>query len=384
VDQNRGYTEPVIVHLINDSGSHPYFRALIEHGDVPRSSMFVGSVSPAGPLQDEMRSVGAGTFALGAGARSAYPRAIVRLARILRGLRPSVVQTHLVDASLIGLSAGRMAGAQTIFTAHHSSELPFHGRKLVMADRLCAGPLSDRIIVPSRQAAETLMSFTGVRASKLDVIHLGLDLDRFTPDDAAPSAVRHEFGFGGAPVFGAVGRLFPLKNYENLIEAFALVHERIPDAFLMIIGDGEHEPLRRAARAFGIDEFVVLPGRRDDVPDLLAASDVFVHPSIAETFAQVVVEAMAMARPVVSTPVGIAAEIVETGITGVLAAGPTVPDLRIALEEIIELRPRWAELGAAARDRASGFTLRSMASAYEDVYRSLAGARTGAGASRTV
>jgi glycosyltransferase involved in cell wall biosynthesis len=382
VGQNRDYSGPVVVHLINDSGSHSYFRALIEEGDLSPAATFVGSLSPTGQLQDDMRSVGAGTFSLGASRRSAYPQAIARLTRMLRRLQPSIVQTHLVDASVVGLSAARIAGAQAIFTAHHSSELPFHGRKLVWADQLCSGPLSDRIIVPSRQAAETLMRFTGTPASKIDVIHLGLDLERFNPERGSPAAVRQEFGFGDAPVFSAIGRLFPLKNYEKLVEAFALIHDRIPDAYLMIIGAGDPQPIRRAAEAYGVAEFVVLPGSRSDIPDLLAASDVFVHPSVAETFAQVLVEAMAMALPVVSTPVGIAPEIVETGVTGVLATGPTVQELRAALDAIIALRPRWAELGAASRQRASRFTLRAMALAYEDVYRSLVERGTAASAAR--
>jgi glycosyltransferase involved in cell wall biosynthesis len=371
VNTNREYNGPAIVHLIDDSGSHPYFRALVEYGDVPKGSMSVGSLSPAGQLQDDMRSVGAGTFALGATSRAAYPRMVAGFARMLRRMPPSIVQTHLVEASLVGLTAARIAGAKAIFTAHHSSELPFHGPKLVWADRLCSGPLSDRIIVPSQQAAETLQQFTATASSKIDVVHLGLDLERFDPATASPKAVRKEFGLCDVPLFVALGRLFPLKNYERLIEAFARVQPQIPDAVLMIVGDGDPQPLRRAAEAFGVADSVVMPGRRRDVPDLLAAADVFVHPSMAETFARVIVEAMAMGRPVVSTPVGIAPEIVETGVTGVLAPGPAVPDLETALNTIIALRPRWPGLGETARGRATGFTLRAMASAYSSIYRSM-------------
>jgi glycosyltransferase involved in cell wall biosynthesis len=82
----------------------------------------------------------------------------------------------------------------------------------------------------------------------------------------------------------------------------------------------------------------------------------------------VIVEAMAMGRPVLSTPVGIAPEVVETGVTGVLASGTGVEALTEGLHALLALRERWPELGAAARARVAGFTARAMAEEYERLY----------------
>ena len=102
------------------------------------------------PFQDDMRSLGVLTFALGARSRAAYPAAIARLARKLRRQRIEVVQTHLVDGSFVGLTAARLARTPVVvMTAHHSHELPFHGRRLIWPERLCTGPLCDHIIAPS-------------------------------------------------------------------------------------------------------------------------------------------------------------------------------------------------------------------------------------------
>ena len=92
----------------------------------------------------------------------------------------------------------------------------------------------------------------------------------------------------------------------------------------MIVGAGDASGLAARARELNIGDRVVLCGPRDDVPDVLAAVDVFVHPAVAESFGMVIVEAMAMARPVLSTPVGIAPEVISAGETGapVLIARP--------------------------------------------------------------
>ena len=83
-----------------------------------------------------------------------------------------------------------------------------------------------------------------------------------------------------------------------------------------------------------------------------------------------------MGRPVLSTPVGIAPELVETGVTGVLAAGGSVRELSDALVTLAALRPRWAELGAAARARSAGFDARTMVVAYGRVYNSVLAERS--------
>jgi glycosyltransferase involved in cell wall biosynthesis len=363
------------VHLISDSGHHPYFRALVKESSYPADHFWVGSVGAPGRLQADMRAIGAGTFALGAPRRRAYPVATARLARLLRNLKPALLQTHLVDGALVGLPAAHLAGVPSIFTAHHSSELPFHGRKLVWFDTASARFLSDRVIAPSRQAAEVLARFTATPASKIDIVHLGLDLGRFDPLRATPARIRAELRLENAVVFGAVGRLFHVKNYEALVTAFAILRDRLPEAVLAIVGQGDQAPLRAVAVEAGVADQLLLLGPRDDIPDFLAACDVFVHPSLAETFGQVIIEAMAMALPIVSTAIGIAPEVVQTGVTGVLVEDTDIESLATALEQIVDLRPRWSALGEEGRRRAQAFTLAAMTSGYERVYASVLASR---------
>lgn len=372
-----------VVHVISDAGPHPFFRTLIEAGQVDPRSVVVGCVGPAGALQDDMRSLDVRSFSLGARHRLAYPAATLRLARLLRRLGAPVVQTHLVDGSLVGLSAARLARTPlAVFTAHHSHELPFHGRKLLWADKLCVGPLSDRIIAPSRQVAETLVSFTGVDERKIEVIHHGFDLSALDPARVDGGTVRAEYGLDQKLVFGAVGRIYQLKNHAAMIEAFAAVMGRVEDARLLIVGPGETDALAALARRLSVGDQVIFAGPRTDVPAVLASLDAFVHPAIAESFGMVIVEAMSLARPVLSTRVGIAPEVIQDGVTGVLSEGHDSSDLAAGMERLMGLRARWPEMGSAARRDASRFTATAMARRYQGLYAEVGSERSAGGFSQ--
>jgi glycosyltransferase involved in cell wall biosynthesis len=363
---------PRVVHVISTPGPHPWFHSLIEDGGADREGLMVGCVGQAGALQEDMRALGVSTFALGAASRAAFPLAVLRLARILRAHRADIVQTHLVDGCLVGLAAAKLARVPVaIMTAHHSHELPFHGRRLRWPDRLCAGPLCDHIIAPSENVAQTMVEHLGIPRAKIEIIHHGFDLTRLDPERVSGEAVRRELGLDGKLVLGAIGRIYWLKNYEALLRAFAVTAPE--DAVLVIAGPGDATGLRDLAGELGIGERVVLPGPRSDIPQLLAAFEAFVHPAIAESFGMVIIEAMAMARPIMSTPVGIAPEVVDQR-TGVLAASWSVEHLGLAIKDLLDQQDCWPALGAAARRRAADFSAEAMTAMYSGVYHRLLGA----------
>jgi len=367
VEQIEASAVQSVVHVITDAGPHPYFRTLIE-GGLARPLLAVGCLGPAGALQEEMASLGVATFALGARDRSAYPAALARLTRLLRRRRAQVLQTHLVDGCLVGLMAGRLAGTPvTVMTAHHSHELPYHGRRLLWPERACT-TLCDHIIAPTRDVARTLVRHTGVREDKIEIVHHGFDLARLDPGARDGRRVRRELGLEGQIVFGAIGRIYRLKNHLALIEAFGAALAATPEARLVIVGAGDSEPLAARAASLGIGDRILLTGARADVPEMLAAFDVFVHPAIAESFGMVIIEAMAMGLPVLSTPVGIAPEVIEAPDTGLMTAGSDVAALQRGLVALLELRPSWPEMGAAARRRVGAFTAQRMASRYQQLY----------------
>jgi glycosyltransferase involved in cell wall biosynthesis len=369
-----------VLHFISDSQPTGYFRLIAKHTDHGRFEMHVGSLDPADGLQEGLREIGIPTFALGAESRFAYPLAVLRLAGRLRRDRIDVLHTHLFEASLVGLAAANLARTKlAIFTGHHSHEVPLHKRRLLFeVDRFAARRLADVVISPSGEMRDTFVNVYGCRPDRVEVIEHGIDLTRFDPDAVDGAEVRAELGLDGKLVFGAISKHFWVKNLDALVRAFAVIAEKNPDAHLVVIGIGDRAPLEALVEAMGLRRRVSVLAPRTDVQQVLAAFDVFVHPALAESFGLAVVEAMAMRRPVVATPVGIAGDVIEDGVSGIRVAGTDVESLIEAMNRAVEWRERWPELGAEARRRALTFTPERWVQAHERLYERRLGLRSGA------
>ena len=359
-----------IVHFISDSQPTGYFRLIARHTDHHRFKMEVGSLDRAGGLQEGLREIGIPTFALGATRRWSYPLATLRLALRLRRDRVDVLHTHLFEASLVGLLAAKLARTRlAIFTGHHSHEVPLHQRRLLFeVDRLAARWLADVVISPSGEMRDTFVNVYGCRPDRVEVIEHGIDLSRFDPDAADGTKVRAELGLTGKLVFGAISKHFWVKNLDALVRAFSVIAERDPDAHLVVLGIGNRAPLAALVDRLGLSRRVSVLAPRRDVQQVLAAFDVFVHAALAESFGLAVVEAMEMRRPVLATPVGIAGDVIEDGVSGIRIAGTDVDSLVEAMSRALEWRDRWPEMGAEARRRALTFRPERWVEAHERLY----------------
>lgn len=366
-----GAENPIrVLHLITNAHAADYFPLLIRHTDRERFELRVGTLDAAGPLHAKLAELSVPTLALGAERRKQYPRAVVALARWLRRHRVDVLHAHLLEASLVGLLAARMARTRVaVFTGHHSHEIPLHQRRaLFLVDRFAARDLANVIVAPSREMADTFVELYGCDPGRVEVIEHGIDLGRFDPRRASGAAVRSELGLDGKLVLGAVSKHFWIKNLDALVRAFAPITATRPDAHLIILGIGDPSPLRALVDELGLGSNVSILAPRPDVPDVLAAMDVFVHPALAESFGLAIVEAMAMERAVVVRPVGIARDVVEEGVSGFRVAGTDPDSLRAAIERALASRDRWPEMGEEARRRALRFTPERWAQAHERLY----------------
>jgi glycosyltransferase involved in cell wall biosynthesis len=360
-----------VLHLISDSVALEYFRLIVEHTDRSRFDLTVGSLDPPGRLHEGLAKIGIPTISLRTHGRRDYPRAIIALARWLRHHEIDVVQVHLFEASFVGLVASRLARTPiSVFSGHHSHEVPLHHRpSLLAADRIMARGLADQVVAPSGQMRDTFVTVHGCAPEKVNVIHHGLDLARWDPAKSDGSRFRAEQRLEGKLVLGAVSRFFWVKNLTSLVTAFAALAPSHADLALVIIGGaGDSSPLDALAREIGVSDRIRILGRRSDIADAMAAFDVFVHPALAESFGFVIVEAMAMQLPVVSTRVGIAEEIIEDGVSGVLARGMDPDGIRDAIAEILAMQARWTELGTEARRRALAFTAERWVRQHEEHY----------------
>lgn len=300
-------------------------------------------------------------------------RAIIRLATLLRRLRPDIVHSRNWGA-FDAIFAARLARVPVLIHGEHGREMSDPDGLDPRRNRLrrWAAPLVDRFVTVSRDLERWLVGRVGVPARKVVTIHNGVDLHRFADEDRARG--RHELGLpGDTVVIGTVGRLDPVKDQVGLLDASALLPTAGPAHALALIGDG---PCRaalesRAARP-DLQGRVRLLGERADIPRLLAGFDVFTLPSIAEGISNTVLEAMATGLPVVATRTGGNPELVEDGVTGHLVPVGDRRALADALWSYVGDPHLRALHGKAGRQRAvDHFGLERMTQRYRELYRAL-------------
>lgn len=226
----------------------------------------------------------------------------------------------------------------------------------------------DRGMVLAEEAKLWYERFPWAADGKLYVLLKGVDVGLLDPSRVDRLQVRAGLGIPPAAlVIGAVGRLVWQKGHSFLLEAAARLRDRLPEARYILVGEGEEEPsLRREARRLAIEDRLTFAGYRADVHRLLGAMDVFALPSRKENMPQVLLEAMAMGRPVVSTASIGVREVLEDGVSGfVIPTGDAdvLADRILRLGQDIALR---ASMGAKARARIQdGFTRDDMLSRVE-------------------
>jgi glycosyltransferase involved in cell wall biosynthesis len=232
------------------------------------------------------------------------------------------------------------------------------------------GRAVDRILPVSRHNALALEALLGWPRTRMEVIRNAVDAPAF---DRPPNpALRAQLaGDPDRPMVLAVARLDPQKGHRHLLAAAT----DVPGAMFVLAGDGPERPaLEALASTLGVADRVRFLGTRDDVPELLAASDAVVLPSLYEGLPISALEAMAARRPVVATAIGGTDEAVVDGETGLLVPPADPAALAAALRRVLEDAALARRLGAAGRERVEReFSAGRMAARVEDVYELLTG-----------
>lgn len=273
-----------------------------------------------------------------------------RLVRVIRQERPDIVHAHLFPAEVYATAAHLFARsrAKLVCTKHNDDD--FLRRPHFRLLHFLMSYRAERIIAISEHVRRYTVAIGTADPTRVVTIPYGYD---GVPIRATRDEVRRELGFGKDTfLIGTVGRLAPQKGQWHLIEAMRTVVAAGENVALAIVGEGPlRESLQQQVVTAGLDRHVVFAGFRQDAPDLMRAFDVFALPSLWEGFGLVLLEAMAVARPIVASRVSAIPEVVEDGVTGLL-----VPpgDARALAEALLFLRRdavRRERLGAAGAER---------------------------------
>jgi glycosyltransferase involved in cell wall biosynthesis len=298
--------------------------------------------------------------------RGIDPVLFLRLRRILRDFAPDVVHTHLTALAHALPALAWRRPAAVFHTVHNVADKEvspacqrIHGAAFTFGVRPVA--IADAV-------EESVRRIYGIDDALL--IPNGVPVDRFQRSATRASAWRSKHGFAEeALLFVAAGRLTAQKNHQLLISAFKRAFAAAAGCHLIIVGDGELQAaLSEAVVSNGLTGRVHLLGKRDDMPDVFGAADVFVLPSDWEGHPLTAMEAMAAGLPVIATRVGGVPEIVRDGVTGVLFDAGDALALTNALRSLADEPATRSAMSRAAVADSKRFDVRAMARAYQDAY----------------
>ena len=291
---------------------------------------------------------------------------LLRLATFLRKGRFDVVHTHDLWSNLMGVPAAKLARVPVVISSQRDlSHLPWYSAKRRSWLRRIQR-LSDIVVVNAEAIREQLIGADDLPAEKLRVIHNGVDVDMF----AAVSRSRDGSSDRKKSVVLVGNMGSDVKGHRDLIAAAPTVIREFPDVHFVFVGDGTlREEFEAQVRELGIEESFAFLGRRGDVPEILASSDIGVLPSRAEGLPNALLEYMAAGLPVVVSNVGGNGEVVKDGVSGLLV--PAGDPSRLADALLHYLRdPDFAHrLGNNGRERVrQEFSFESLVDRVEALY----------------
>ncbi|HWJ22367.1 MAG TPA: N-acetyl-alpha-D-glucosaminyl L-malate synthase BshA [Gemmatimonadaceae bacterium] len=226
---------------------------------------------------------------------------------------------------------------------------------------------SDRITAVSQHLRDETFNAFGCTGCSVQVIHNFVDPDVYDRGKY-PNVLRME-GLNGRRVLMHVSNFRPVKRVTDVVRVFARVAREVPSVLVMV-GDGpDRVQAEEEAKRLGVDDSVFFLGKIEAVAPLLAAADLFLLPSMNESFGLSALEALASGVPVVASRVGGIPEVVQDGVTGVLCGIGDVDGMARASIELLSDRSRWDTMSAAAAaDARARFALKDILAQYEQLY----------------
>lgn len=361
---NNGGAEAVLYRLCKyDTSSEHIVVSLMDEGEY-------------GPL---LLKQGVEVFCLNLSAGKFLLYAAWRLFKFIRSRKPDIVQTWMYHADLFGGIAARVAGIKAIvWGIRHSTLEPGKSKKTSIWIAKLLAKLSwwlpARIAVCAQRAMDVHEAL-GYNRAIMRFIPNGYDLKDFTPRPEEARALRAEWNVEPKmALISTVGRYDPQKDHANLLQALALLRSRDIPLRCVLVGtnlDDDNQELLAQIQRLGLEETVILLGRRTDIPAVMSALDLHVLPSAyGEAFPNVVAEAMACETSCMVTDVGDAAYIV--GDTGWVVPPRDSEALAVAIEKALEelKQGQWSQRCFAARERIEQhFGIEKMIAAYHELWR---------------
>jgi L-malate glycosyltransferase len=298
-------------------------------------------------------------------------RCVRRLSRLVADEQVRVIHAHQYTPFAYALATRVFCRRPPVlFTEHGRFHPDYPSWKRKWFNRLLSDR-HDRFVAVGDAVRQALIDKEGLPPARVEVVYNGVDLPCADGDSHTRAEVRHELKVADDECLVVqVARLDTIKDHKTAIRAVALALRQAPRVRLLIVGDGpEQAAIEREIADHSLHAQVTMLGLRRDVPRLLAAADVFLLTSLSEGIPVTIIEAMAAGVPVVSTAVGGVPELIEDGVTGLLAPAGDAPRLADALVRLATDPHARATLAEQAKSRASKeFSEQTMIDHYDRIY----------------
>jgi glycosyltransferase involved in cell wall biosynthesis len=280
------------------------------------------------------------------------------LYRLIKRERFDVVHAHMLKAEVIASLAAKLTGIPYMVSTKHGGRGPsgpaWKQTSLDCIQGIALRYWHDRVIGVSESVSQEVLRKSGMSKDKIETVLNGIDLANYEVDQPR-DVVRAALGLTeDQPLIVMVGRLVEQKSPMTLIEAMRDVAKAWPNVQCLFIGDGPaRQEMQEAIDRFAVGEWVRILGHRDDVADILNASDIFVLCTKYEGLSIAVLEAMVMSLPVVGTDVPGMDELIEHGETGLLIPENDPTACADAICSLLESPERLQRMGEQAHEHVS-------------------------------
>ncbi|MBT7210654.1 MAG: glycosyltransferase family 4 protein [Candidatus Scalindua sp.] len=282
--------------------------------------------------------------------------AFISIYRLIKRIRPHIVHTHTSKAGLLGRLAAFLARVPVIIhTPHghvfHSYYGPFMTRIFIIAERILS-LMTDKIAALTDRERDEHLEQGVASIEKYTIIHSGVMLQQIMNMNIDIETGKKEFGIPqNSNVIGVVGRLVPIKGHKYLVSAAKRIIKEFDNTVFVFVGDGYLESrLEKQAESLGVRKHIIFAGWRKDVIEVLDLFDILVLPSLNEGMGKVLIEGMALGKPIVASRVGGIIDLVKNGDNGILVSPRDSDALGEAILTLIRnknLAQRLGEYGKA-------------------------------------
>lgn len=370
-------SDPInVLHVMNafvDGSIARIVERIIRSSDPDIFSWHIGAVKPEGDFFSIFEGIGAQVVHF-SGSEKGGPPAYLNIRNYVRAHNVQIVHSH-TPRTIFDVWLSQLANEGNRFyhlATKHLLTTP-QDRKFGLAYTLIdilSLYLPDHLIAVSKTMARKMASMPGMDKMKITAIPNGIPCDEFYLPDLR-EACRKELGVKEEhTIIGFTGRISKVKRLDLLLRAFKSIHDRFPQARLILAGDGElRQELEGLAGSLGLTDSVIWLGFYADVARLLAAIDIYVQPSVNEGLSLSILEAMAAEKSVISTRVGSASEIIQDGISGILIPPNSALEIERAIIQMIEQPKERTRLAINARNFVQKeYNMNSMVESYYQVY----------------